>query len=165
MPTESDDRFRQLIHDHGAALRRLAQAYARDAADGEDLFQDICFAVWRALPSFRGESSEKTFVFRIGHNRGLTHRTRRKDLGPLNDDLADRGPGPDSLLTAALRRDRLLAAVRHLPETQRQVITLSLEGMGAGEIAEVLGVTPNSVAIRLTRARQALRALLESAGG
>jgi RNA polymerase sigma factor (sigma-70 family) len=164
MSSEWDERFHRLIQHHGAALRRLAQAYARDTADGDDLFQDICFAVWRALPSFRGESSERTFVFRIGHNRGLTHRSRRKESAPLGEDLADRSPGPESLAVAAIRRESLLAAVRRLPEAQRQVVTMSLEGMTPAEIAEVLGTTPNSIAIRLTRARQALRALLNGEG-
>lgn len=99
-------------------------------------------------------------MFRIAHNRGLTFRGRRRDGAPLDEAIRDRSPGPDTLLTAALRRERLLAAVRRLPESQRQVVTMSLEGMAAAEIAEVLGVTPNSVAIRLTRARQALRTLL-----
>lgn len=164
MSTDWDERFRRVIDANGPALRRVAQAYTRDGAETDDLFQDICFAIWRALPSFRGESSERTFAFRIAHNRGLTFRTRRKETAPLDDELRDRSPGPETLLTAALRRERLLAAVRLLPEPQRQVITMSLEGMSAQEIAEVLGVTTNTIAIRLTRARQALRGILRDEG-
>lgn len=162
MASPADDRFHRLMAAHGPALRRLAQSYGRDAADADDLFQDISFAVWRALPSFRGESSERTFVFRIGHNRGLTHRARRKPLGEdLDAEVPDRAPGPETLLTRALTRQRLLGAVHQLSVVQREVITLSLEGLNPREIAEVLGVTENSVAVRLTRARKALRQLLE----
>jgi RNA polymerase sigma-70 factor (ECF subfamily) len=166
MSRATDQQFQRLMAEHGPALRRLAQAYADGAADAEDLFQDICFAVWRALPSFRGESSERTFAFRIGHNRGLTHRTRkRSEPAELVEEIRDRAPGPETLLTAALTRERLAAAVRRLPETQRQVVLLSLEGLANGEIAEVLGVTENSVAVRLTRARKGLRAILSGRGG
>ena len=166
MPSDPDQRFERLIEQHGPALRRLAQAYANDAGDAENLFQEICYAVWRVLPSFRGESSERTFVFRIGHNRGLTHRSRRKPPAvELDEALSDQTPGPDTLLTEALRRERLLAAVRRLPPAQRQVVTMSLEGLTTSEIAEVLGVTDNSIAIRLTRARKALREILWNQGG
>lgn len=166
MSDDPDQNFERLIGQHGPALRRLAQAYAEGPADADDLFQEICYAVWRALPSFRGESSERTFVFRIGHNRGLTHRTRRKPPPvELNDAVSDRSPGPETLLTTALRRERLVGAIRQLPEVQRQVVMMSLEGLSTPEIAEVLGVTDNSVAIRLTRARKALRAILTAEGG
>jgi RNA polymerase sigma-70 factor (ECF subfamily) len=165
MSREADRRFDRIIEEHGPALRRLAQAYADGAADADDLFQDICFALWRALPSFRDEASERTFAFRIGHNRGLTHRARKRaNPDQLDEEIRDRSPGPDSLLTVALTRERLSEAVRRLPETQRQVVLLSLEGMGNGEIAEVLGVTENSVAVRLTRARKGLRELLLARG-
>ncbi len=165
MSRDPDQRFDRLIVELGPALRRLAQAYADGPADADDLFQDICFALWRALPSFRGESSERTFAFRIGHNRGLTHRSRKRAVASeLDEDLRDRSPGPESLLTAALTRERLTAAVRQLSETQRQVVMLSLEGLTNGQIAEVLGVTENNVAVRLTRARKALREILVARG-
>src|SRR3954469_13757464 len=57
-------------------VRRLCAAYAFDAADREDLFQDIFLAVWRALPGFRGEASTRTWLYRIAHNVALTSQTR-----------------------------------------------------------------------------------------
>ena len=50
------------------SIRRLCAAYAFSAADREDLFQDIFLAVWRALPGFRGDSSVRTWLYRIAHN-------------------------------------------------------------------------------------------------
>ena len=152
-----------MLQAHGAALQRLALAYASDDADAQDLFQDICYAIWRALPSFRAEASERTFVFRIAHNRGLSHRSRRKlnavDLTTL-ESIADPAPSPAAVADATLRRDRLLNAIRAVSETQREVLLLSLEGLTQREIGEVLGVAENAVAVRLTRARQRLRQLL-----
>lgn len=158
-------RFDRIVREHGPALRRLALTYAGTAADADDLFQEICFGLWRSLPSFRGDCSERTFAFRIGHNRGLTYRARRRQHEPIDDAVADHGPGPETIAARAVRRDRLLAAVRRLPEGLRQVVTLSLEGLTAPEIGEVLGITDNNVAVRLTRARQRLRAELGDAGG
>ncbi len=164
MDQPAEARFERILAEHGAALRRLASAYGADAHDAEDLFQDICFAIWRALPSFRGESTERTWAFRIGHNRGLTHRLRRRETTQLDPEVRDRSPGPDSQTTAALDRERLHRAVQCLSLGQRQVVTLSLEGLTTREIAEILGLTENNVAVRLTRARQALRELLREDG-
>lgn len=164
MNEEANGRFDRIVRDHGPALRRLALTYARTQADADDLFQDICFGLWRALPTFRGESSERTFAFRIGHNRGITFRTRHRHYEPIEDALPDQRPGPDAVAGRALLRDRLMEAIRSLPEGQRQVITLALEDLTHAEIAEVLGVTENNVAVRLTRARQRLRHLLGTGG-
>jgi RNA polymerase sigma factor (sigma-70 family) len=160
-----DARYDQILRREGAALRRVAAAYEADAARREDLFQEICLAIWQALPRFRGESSERTFVFRIAHNRGLTHRSRR----PANsvnleeaEPVADPQPGPEAEAGEAQRRERLRSAVLALPLEPRQVISLTLEGLNPREIAEILGITENNAAVRLSRARRALRQILET---
>jgi RNA polymerase sigma-70 factor (ECF subfamily) len=165
MTKDIEGRFDRIVRAHGPALRRLSVTYGRSPADADDLFQEICFAIWRALPSFREECSERTFAFRIGHNRGLTFRARQRRHEPIEDSIPDRRPGPDTLTTRAIARDRLVAAVRLLPEGQRQVVSLSLEGLNHADIGEVLGITENNVAVRLNRARQRLRDLLVNAGG
>ena len=160
--------FHRLLRDFGPAIERLASAYEPDPNERQDLVQEIIFALWRALPSFRAECSEKTFVYRIAQNRGLTHRWRRRthyartvDLSEMQDTLPD--PESQSDLPAALGRigrEELLAAVQQLPGLHRDVIVLSLEGLSNSEIAEVLGISQGNVAVRLTRARAALREIL-----
>ena len=153
----------RVLREHGAALRRVARIYEWDAARQDDLFQDICVAIWRALPSFRGESSERTFVFRIAHNRGVTHRARRAPAAmPLDDaaHVAQASPDLDVAIYRQQQRAALAAAVNQLPVTLAQVLTMTLEGLSHREIAEVLGTTENNVAVRATRARSRIRAIL-----
>lgn len=129
--------------------------------------QEIVFALWNALPSFRGECSERTFVFRIAQNRGLTHRWRRRrrsahlvdlsEVSEIADPLTEGVPPPREI-----GRDELVAAVQRLPDLQRDVIALSLEGLSNGDIAEVMGISEGNVAVRLSRGRAALRAVLTS---
>lgn len=171
------ERYEELLRRHGAALRRLTSAYDNDAGRQEDLWQEICLALWRALPSFRGECSERTFAYRIAHNRGISHSLRRKagpatlELDDLEDDerdallVAPARDEPESRVLARQDRGRLLAAIRALPLLPRQVLILSLEGLSHKEIGEVLGLTDNNVAVRVHRARERVRALLESPPG
>ncbi len=67
----------------------------------------------------------------------------------------------EALAIDSRRRETLLAAIRALPVNYRQVITLALEDLAPAEIAAVLGVTENNIAVRLNRARTALRTILQ----
>lgn len=157
-------RLEALIAEHGAGVGRVAGLYARGAAERADLAQDIWFGVWRALPGFRGECSERTFVFRIAHNRGISHSlARRRDHVDLDEagELVDHAPGPEAQTERGQASARLYAAVRALPLTQREAVALKLEGLSDREIASVLGISENNTAVRLTRARAQLRKLLE----
>lgn len=162
--TESERRFNVLLDVHGPSLMRLASSYVRNRGEREDLFQEIVIAVWRALPGFRGECSERTFLFRIAHNRCLTHVARRRPTAPLDEHDADaRDPQPtiEAQLAERQERERLLNAVRGLPLAYRQVVTLTLEGLPYREIAQVLGIGESNVGVRLNRARQLLKDLLK----
>ncbi len=158
-----EQQFERIFGEHGAAISRLAYSYEAIAGIREELVQEIALAIWRALPHFRGECSEKTFVFRIAHNRGLTHVGRRRPPQQSLDDLEeadepiDTRPHPDEQVAQMNQRERLASAVQSLPVAHKQMIVLMLEGLSHAEIGEVLGITENNVAVRLTRARKALK--------
>jgi RNA polymerase sigma-70 factor (ECF subfamily) len=159
------DEIDELLVRHEPALRRLVATYERDPAVRDDLLQDILFALFRALPTWRRACSERTFVYRVAHNRALTHLASRR---PAFDDLEraesvpDPAPLPEAVAAASQEHEALLAALRGLPVAQRQLLTMALDGIPPREIAEILGLTENNVAVRLTRARAALRELLAS---
>ena len=158
-------RFDRLLAANGPALLRLASSYTNASSDRDDLFQDIAMALWQALPRFRGECSERTFLFRVAHNRAIDYLRRRRALTtPLDETEAeprDSRPNPETGLAHEQQGRRLHQAIHRLPVTYRQIITLVLEEMSYSEIAEVLGVTETNVGVRLNRARQLLRKLLE----
>ena len=154
--------FERIVRAHGASLARVAWGYVDNTADHDDLMQDIVIAIWRALPRFRADASERTFVFRIAHNRGCTFLARRRPHQPIAAEaaIADPRPGPDVDLDDRRRRERLVTAVRTLPETQRQAVLLRLEGFSLAEIAAAQATSEANVSVRLTRASDRLRALL-----
>ena len=156
--------FDRLIAANGPALSRLAASYTNTRSDRDDLLQEIAIAVWQALRRFRGECSERTFLFRIAHNRGIAWLARSRS--PLLEageefDARDPAPDPEAGLAKEQTSERLRQAIHRLPLAYRQVITLTLEGLGYGEIAEVLGISESNVCVRLNRARQMLRELME----
>jgi RNA polymerase sigma factor (sigma-70 family) len=155
----------RVMADNAAAIRRLAASYTKTASDRDDLFQEIAIAFWQALPAFRGESSERTYLFRIAHNRAMAVLSRKRLLlVPADEetDAPDTRPGPEEQYAQQQQQDQLLAATSRLPVPYRQVITLALEGMDYGEIAEILGIEIGNVGVRLTRARGLLRTVMEN---
>lgn len=141
-------------------IRRIVASHEARPDIADELVQDILFAVWRALPSFRGDGPLRGFVARIAGNRAATHvarAVRTPKGGEADDELRDSAGDPETVAGEGDRRARLLAAVRELPLVSRQVVTLTLEGFGPGEIAGSLGITANAVSIRLTRAKEQLR--------
>lgn len=158
-----EQEFDRLLAANGPGLARLAASYTNTRADRDDLLQEIALAVWQALRSFRGECSERTFLYRIAHNRAIAHLARNaRSLAPEGDrEVHDPAPDPESGLAQAQAAERLRGAIHRLPLIYRQVIMLALEDLGYAEIAEVLGITESNVGARLSRARQLLRESLE----
>jgi RNA polymerase sigma factor (sigma-70 family) len=160
---DRETRFLALLNANLAALGRLAGSYAGSTGEREDLVQDIALALWQALPRFRGESSERTFLFRIAHNHCIDHITRRRPVSSLQElelDPVDGARSIETTLTDQQDSARLMDAVRRLPMIQRQVVSLALEDMDYAEIAAVLGISENNVGVRLNRARAGLRKLM-----
>ncbi|MBA2589408.1 MAG: sigma-70 family RNA polymerase sigma factor [Alphaproteobacteria bacterium] len=152
--------FDRIVRDHGAMIKRIAISYEADGSLAEELVQEIYFAVWRALPGFRGDSSVRTFVARIATNRAITHVARALKMPPaleLHEQIPAAEDNPEGQTIAADRQAGLIAAVRCLPLSYRQAATLTLEGLTPQEIADFLGLSTNAVAIRLSRAREILR--------
>lgn len=157
--------YERIFDTYGHAFMRLATCYEARPEAREDLLQEILIALWKALPAFRGECSEKTFAFRVAHNRCLTHvwkRGRLRENEGEVPEVADARGNPEALAIANSRRERLLAGIRTLPVNYAQVITLALEDLTPAEIAAVLGISENNVGVRLNRARKALRTILET---
>jgi RNA polymerase sigma-70 factor (ECF subfamily) len=160
MPEDREARFLRIVNEHVVALRRLTFGYERDPGRRQDLEQEILLAVWLALPTFAGQCSERTFVFRVAHNRAISHvrHWRLRATDPLDDEepIATTEADPETAASHSQRRTVLAAAIRSLPLGLRQVILLLLEGLNHREIGEVLGISEGNVAVRAARARKAL---------
>ena len=158
-----DVELENVLREFGPMLVRIAASYESDPAWREDLVQEISIALWKALPSFRGEAGLRTYIARIAHNRAVDHILRRKrvreriSLDP--EQVGAIAPGTHEHLHQQMD---LSAAVRRIPLAYRQPLTLMLEGFRQSEIAEALGLEENTVAQRLSRGRSKLKQQLES---
>jgi RNA polymerase sigma-70 factor (ECF subfamily) len=157
-----DEIYRTAGKEFGPAIARLAAAYERNPAQREDLLQDIHLAVWQSLANFRGECALRTWVYRVAHNTAATHvlkqkRARRGQWVTLEDleGTPDEFNG-ERLVDELGVLEKLSAIIHKLKTIDRNVLLLHLEGLGASEIADIVGVSPNLVAQKVHRAKAAI---------
>jgi RNA polymerase sigma-70 factor, ECF subfamily len=169
--------FETLMREYGPRLLRLARRFLINEEDARDAFQDAMIAVYRSIGSFESTSALATWLHRIVVNASLMKlRAKRRrpeedieqHLPTFRDDGHQREPSTpwtesaDSVLEREELRTTVREAIQRLPDAYRIVLQLrDIEEMSTAETAEVLGITSNVVKIRLHRARQALRKLLD----
>jgi RNA polymerase sigma factor (sigma-70 family) len=156
---ELEANFLRIFNAYVPALRRLCGAYRTDSTERQDLLQEIALAVWTSLPHFRGQASERTWVYRIAHNVAITFSASQKrrnvfeqSLDPLAHDPATKDDSP---------RLMLIDAIRHLKPIDQHLALLYLEGLSGSEISEITGLSPDNIGVRLNRLKQRLASGLE----
>lgn len=159
--SDDDDDFRALVVRNSAALGRLVRHYEASPEAQRDLEQDILVALWRARERFRGESSERTWVYRIAHNVAASHvakaiRTRRDADVAANSSEPASPRLPDEVADQRAELRRLDQRIRGLDLPTRQLVLLALEGCTTAEIAAVTGLSATNVTTCLSRVRKKL---------
>lgn len=159
--------FRRL---YDAYLRRVTAQVGRTMGPGpevEDVVQKVFIQVHRSLPSFKGDSKFSTWLYRVTWNVTVSHMRRRAptvNLPALRQFAVSEGQWEK--LEARDKLRTLHAGVADLPDDYREAFVLfELEGHTLTEIAEITGDSINTVASRVRRSRERLRALLERAEG
>ena len=152
--------FTRLVKQYQAAVLRVCYLYLCDRSQAEDAVQETFLKVYRNLDSFRGESSEKTWIMKIAmrvcydmnHANWYRLINRRVTLEML----------PEASVPFEEKDSMLTLAVMQLPIRLREVILLHYyQGLNVNETAEVLGISQPSVSNRLKRGRERLRETLE----
>ena len=153
-----------MLREYGPLLSRVANSYEANEALRQELRQEIALAVWQALARFENKSSIKTYILKVAHNRAVSHvaaYARLPQRDAFEEDNAEHSESshhsPEKLLSSEQAMQKMLAAVRELPVLNRQVITLSLEGLSYEEISDVCGVTKNHVGVLLKRTKEKLK--------
>ncbi len=172
----SEQAFALLLGRYSHPIYSLMRRTLRDPADAADVTQEVFVKVFRKISSFHGEASLRTWIYRIAlheasNQRRWWSRHKRQELTIdaqvendegecfcMADALAAKDASPYEHVEHAQLGEQVLAALRTLPETFREVVVLrEVEGFGYEEIAELLDVNLGTVKSRLMRGRAALR--------
>ena len=169
--------YEELVRIHMPRLLRVARRFMHTEDDARDCVQDAFVSVFKSIANFGGESSLSTWLHRIVINACLMRlRSQRRrpeeDIEQYLPTFRDDGhqtvssvpwiETPESNAERAELQSLVRQSIDDLPDAYREVLLLrDIEELSTEETAEALGVTPNAVKVRLHRARQALRSLLD----
>jgi RNA polymerase sigma-70 factor (ECF subfamily) len=154
--------FEELVRRHQRGLFSYLYRMCRNTSDAEEMAQAAMIKAWEKLAGFRGASSFKTWLFRIGTNLCFNLRTRRKPTEELCETMAaPDSERPEAAFRQKVCEERVRAALECLPEDQRAALVLSVyQDMSYKEIAETLGKTVRAVDSLLFRAKANVRKAL-----
>ncbi|MGH9513953.1 MAG: RNA polymerase sigma factor [Terriglobales bacterium] len=173
----SEDAYAALIGQFHQPIYSLIHRVVSDPSDAADTTQEVFLKVFRGMKHFHGESSLKTWIYRIAiheasNRRRWWFRHKAKEVSMAEDEpgstyypcavppaiLVDRGDSPFESAVHEEIRARVEQELRKVSEPYRTTVVLrDLEGMSYDEIAEIMQTSLGTVKSRLTRGREALR--------
>ncbi|TFG47807.1 MAG: sigma-70 family RNA polymerase sigma factor [Candidatus Brocadiia bacterium] len=159
----SKQEFRTLVNDYGAQVLSTAMRILGNSEKAQDVHQEVFLAIWKRWHKYNGRTNWNAYLYRAAVRKAIefakrsrAEQSRRKVslMGlrqqPKYGTSTDHPDGP--MRTAELQQ-MLARYLARLPRRQADVFVLSrIEGLGAGEIAEILGCSQQTVRVHLHRA-------------
>ena len=148
--------FDDWLHQHKGILFKIVRAYAFNAHDRDDLFQEIALQLWRSIPEFRGESKASTWIYRVALYvaSAWTRREQRqpptKPLDAVAQTLTMTAQPSDP------RVDWLYEQIAQFEPIDRSICLLMLDGFSYKEMAEMLGISESNVGVKMHRIKRRL---------
>lgn len=152
--------FLELLQQHQGIIYKLVLLYATDNEEKKDLYQEIVLQCWKSYGSFKHEAKFSTWLYRIALNTILTQK-RKETVIDYTDRVETYSNSLSTTPSQAAPLPSIPWAIRQLAETDRAIISMHLDGYDHAEIAMVLGISQNHVAVKLHRIKQQLKTILK----
>lgn len=130
--------------------------FSKDEEEVADLFQDILVNLWKGFSSFRGDSSARTWIYRVSLNTCISSerkKSRKVDTLPLTMDIDLFSDSDEDTKQIQMLRDR----INKLGPFDRAIVLLWLESLSYDEIGAIVGISAKNVSVRLVRIKEQLK--------
>ena len=150
--------FRKMVKEYRKTIYTVCYFYSKDSEEVNDLYQEILINLWKGFEKFRGESSLKTWIWRVSLN--TCNNQKRKKKGsvqtiPLSIDIDLYNDDDVQSKQIQMLYDR----INRLDVFDRAIILLWLENMNYQDIADVVGISLSNVTTRLFRIKEQLKSM------
>lgn len=152
--------FNQIVSEYQEKIYRICYGYLYDKEYAQDCFQEILINIWKSLDKFRNESALSTYLYRIAVNTTISFNKKQKSKWKRTEEINTNTFEPTGKEEESEQLLKLRKAISELENEQKILITMVLEGISNKEIAEIVGMTPNNVGVKIHRIKQALTAKL-----
>ena len=160
---KTEHNFSRLIDENKDKIYRICCYYLSNDEDRKDLYQETLLSLWKAFKSFREESAFSTWAFRITVNSALQFLNREKRLKTSRKNYSSQNISQEdkSLITEQNEIEILHKSILQLPLIDMIIISLVLEEVPSKEIAKIIGLTDTNVRVRIHRAKNVLKKIVE----
>ena len=149
--------FITLLNQHQKIIYKVCNLYMDRHSDREDLFQEITLQAWKAYKSFRGDAKFSTWLYRVALNTAITffRKEKRRPLIYSTDTVPEREDEVTDPLAEQVKA--MYAAIGDLSKIDKAIVMLYLEDYNYNEIGEMMGITANNVAVKMSRIKARLK--------
>jgi RNA polymerase sigma factor (sigma-70 family) len=153
----SEKEFISLLNQHQKIVYKVCNLYMDMHSDREDLFQEITLQAWKAYGSFRGEAKFSTWLYRVALNTAITFFRKEKRKPPIysTDSMPDQSEDAYDPIEEQVKA--MYAAIGELSKIDKAIVMLYLEDYSYIEIGEMMGITANNVAVKMSRIKTRLK--------
>ncbi len=151
-----EQEFTNLVKKHKGTIYTVCYMFAQDKDEVADLFQEILINIWNGIEKFRGDSSVRTWIWRISFNTCVSYerkKTRRVQTVPLSMDIDLFDDTMDDIKQIRMLHKR----IGQLGPFDRVIVLLWLENISYAEIGEIVGISEKNVSVRLVRIKEQLK--------
>lgn len=158
MSKELEEAFVKQLEENQNIIHKICRLYTNDRDGHDDLFQEVTIQLWKAYPSFRGDSKFSTWMYRVALNTAITlyRKSKRKVSTQPYDNvefkIADPVDDDDSVEKLAL----LYEAIKQLNDIEKALVFLYLENKNYKEISETLGISEVNARVKMNRVKTKL---------
>lgn len=167
VPADPQSAFLEDVNQNIGIVHRVCHVYfSRNATERDDVFQDIMYQLWKAYPTFKGQSKFSTWMHQVALNTAIGHvrRTSRTSrLAELPAEPVAQTPDMHERIDRDTQLRHVYEAIDTLTAVDKAIILLHLEDHGYDDIAAITGLTRANVSVRLVRIKQALKGCLQHA--
>lgn len=151
-----EQEFTKIVREHKGTIYTVCYMFSKDEDEVADLFQEILINIWKGFEKFRGDSSMRTWIWRISFNTCVSYEKKKSRKGStiplsLSINLFDDSDEETRQIKMLQKR------IRQLGPFDRAIVLLWLDDLSYAEIGEIVGISEKNVSVRLVRIREQLK--------
>jgi len=156
-----ENEFIEKIREHQGILHKISFVYSKNnAADKEDLYQEMVLQLWKSYPSFRQEAKFSTWMYRVAINTAITLTKKAALFGNQKIQISEEYAIAEDIDYSEDIKI-LYKAISKLSKIEKAVILLWLEEKTYNEIAQIVGISEKNVSVKLVRSKKKLAKIIK----
>ncbi|OCA79272.1 RNA polymerase subunit sigma-70 [Chryseobacterium contaminans] len=164
MSTIQEKTFIDFLKPNQKLIHKICRIYTDNAEDHEDLFQEITIQLWKSFPGFKGEAKFSTWMYRVALNTAITlfRKPQKYNAQAVEIDVSSLRIEYEIYEDDEYKLQKMYKAIYKLSDVEKALIMMYLEDKPYKEIGEILGITEGNARVKMNRAKNNLKNIINT---